>query len=48
MTDWLHAKRALIVGGGSGIGRAVVDAFLAEGARIAVLEHDRREVRSFA
>ncbi len=43
MTDWLHAKRALIVGGGSGIGRAVVDAFLAEGARIAVLEHDRHK-----
>lgn len=41
MTDWLHGKRALIVGGGSGIGRAVVDAFLAEDARITVLELDR-------
>ena len=41
MTDWLHGKRALIVGGGSGIGRAVVDAFRAEGARITVLERDR-------
>ena len=41
MTGWLDGKRALIVGGGSGIGRAVVDAFRAEGARIAVLERDR-------
>jgi NAD(P)-dependent dehydrogenase (short-subunit alcohol dehydrogenase family) len=41
MTDWLHGKRTLVVGGGSGIGRAVVDAFRAEGARITVLERDR-------
>jgi len=41
MTDWLHGKRALIVGAGSGIGRAVVDAFRAEDARVTVLERDR-------
>ena len=40
MTGWLAGKRALIVGAGSGIGRATVDAFLAEGAQVAVLEHD--------
>lgn len=40
MTGWLEGKRALIVGAGSGIGRAVVDAFRAEGARVAVLERD--------
>ncbi|MDT5138620.1 MAG: hypothetical protein QOD58_2882 [Mycobacterium sp.] len=40
MTGWLNGKRALIVGAGSGIGRAVVDAFLTEGARITVLERD--------
>ncbi|GAB3348251.1 3-(cis-5,6-dihydroxycyclohexa-1,3-dien-1-yl)propanoate dehydrogenase [Amycolatopsis echigonensis] len=40
MSDWLAGKRALIVGSGSGIGRAVVDAYLAEGARVAVLERD--------
>jgi phthalate 3,4-cis-dihydrodiol dehydrogenase len=43
MTGWLHGKRALIVGAGSGIGRAVVDAFRAEGARVTVLERDREK-----
>ncbi|WP_046319629.1 3-(cis-5,6-dihydroxycyclohexa-1,3-dien-1-yl)propanoate dehydrogenase [Mycobacterium sp. UM_Kg1] len=40
MTRWLEGKRALVVGAGSGIGRAVVDAYLDEGARVAVLERD--------
>ncbi|PJE23540.1 MAG: 3-(cis-5,6-dihydroxycyclohexa-1,3-dien-1-yl)propanoate dehydrogenase [Mycobacterium sp.] len=40
MTGWLDGKRALVVGAGSGIGRAVLDAFLAEGAKVAVLERD--------
>jgi NAD(P)-dependent dehydrogenase (short-subunit alcohol dehydrogenase family) len=37
---WLDGRRALIIGGGSGIGRAVVGAFVADGARVAVLERD--------
>jgi NAD(P)-dependent dehydrogenase (short-subunit alcohol dehydrogenase family) len=40
MTGWLEGKRALVVGAGSGIGRAVVDAFCAEHAKVAVLERD--------
>lgn len=34
----LEGKSAVIVGGGSGIGRGVLDEFLAQGARAAVLE----------
>src|SRR5581483_7455146 len=40
VTKWLDGKRALVVGGGSGIGRAVVDTFRDEGAKVAVLELD--------
>lgn len=38
MSPWLEGRRALIVGAGSGIGRAVVDAFIGEGAQVGVLE----------
>jgi NAD(P)-dependent dehydrogenase (short-subunit alcohol dehydrogenase family) len=37
---WLDGKRAMIVGAGSGIGRAVVDVFAAEGALVAAMERD--------
>jgi NAD(P)-dependent dehydrogenase (short-subunit alcohol dehydrogenase family) len=40
VTRWLDGKRALVVGAGSGIGRAVLDAFGAEGAQVAALELD--------
>lgn len=38
MTGWLAGHVALLVGAGSGIGNATLDAFLAEGARVAALE----------
>ncbi|TAM66399.1 3-(cis-5,6-dihydroxycyclohexa-1,3-dien-1-yl)propanoate dehydrogenase [Mycobacterium sp.] len=40
MTGWLDGKRALVVGAGSGIGRAVVAAFRDEDAKVAALERD--------
>ena len=48
MSGWLAGRRALIVGAGSGIGRAVVDAFVAEGARVAVLERDQAKCEALA
>ena len=45
---WLDGRRALVVGGGSGIGRAVLGAFAAEGARVAVLERDPAKCEALA
>ena len=36
--SWLKGDVALITGGGSGLGRALVKRFIEEGARVAVLE----------
>ncbi|GAA1517005.1 SDR family NAD(P)-dependent oxidoreductase [Nocardioides humi] len=40
MTARLSGLSLLVTGGGSGIGRAVVDAFVAEGGHVTVVEYD--------
>jgi NAD(P)-dependent dehydrogenase (short-subunit alcohol dehydrogenase family) len=48
MSDWLDGKRALVAGAGSGIGLAVAEAFLGEGARVAILEKSAEKSAKFA
>jgi 2,3-dihydroxy-2,3-dihydrophenylpropionate dehydrogenase len=42
-SNWLEGDVALITGGGSGLGRALVERFIAEGAKVVVLEYSKEK-----
>jgi 3-oxoacyl-[acyl-carrier protein] reductase len=48
VTGVLQGRRALVTGGASGIGRAIAEAFLAEGARVVLLDRDETLVEQAA
>ena len=43
----LKGKRALVTGGASGIGRAIIERFVAEGAAVAVCDIDKEACCNF-
>jgi len=45
---WLENKSVLVTGGASGLGRAIVERFLQEGARVAILDRSRERSEQLA
>jgi NAD(P)-dependent dehydrogenase (short-subunit alcohol dehydrogenase family) len=48
MAGWLDGKVAIVTGGASGIGRAVVERFVREGARLCVFDLDAEKLRELS
>ncbi|UGT62680.1 SDR family NAD(P)-dependent oxidoreductase [Nocardia asteroides] len=46
MTGWLQGYSALVTGGGTGIGRAVAERYVAEGARVTIVGRDLEQLRA--
>lgn len=46
MSGWIDGQVALVTGGGSGLGRAVVGRFVREGARVGVLEKSQAKAEA--
>jgi NAD(P)-dependent dehydrogenase (short-subunit alcohol dehydrogenase family) len=44
LVGWLEGDAALVTGGGSGLGLALVERFVNEGARVAVFDRSRERV----
>ena len=45
---WLEGKAVLVTGGASGLGRAIVERFLEEGARVAILDRSKERSEQLA
>lgn len=45
MSGWLEGYVAVVTGGGSGLGRAVAERYVAEGASVAIVGHDPAQLK---